>query len=67
MGLWAQTLQSCMIPMRRGSQSMMPAFPAVERILTDAEAIRAGRATGGGDCAIGSTGSSVPAMREGDG
>ena len=45
-GLWAQTLQSSMIPLRRGSTSMMPAFPAVERIIVDAEAIRRGEATG---------------------
>ena len=47
-GLWAQTLQSSMIPLRRGSTSMMPAFPAVERIIVDAEAIRRGEATGKG-------------------
>ena len=36
-----------MIPVKRGSQALMPAFPAVERVLVDAEKIRRGEGTGG--------------------
>ena len=45
-GMWAQSWQSSMIPVHRGSKVMMPAFPALERVIVDAEKVRRGEAVG---------------------
>ncbi len=45
-GMFTLAWQSSMIPVSRGSKAIMPAFPALEEILRQAEEIRTGAAEG---------------------
>jgi hypothetical protein len=44
--MWTQAWQSSMIPVVKGSKVVMPAFPALERVIVDAEKVRRGEADG---------------------
>ena len=41
-GMWSLSWQSCMIPVCAGSTTLMPAYPALEEILRQAELVRVG-------------------------
>eukprot|EP01043_Picozoa_sp_COSAG02_P031558 COSAG02_NODE_2066_length_9960_cov_3.087009_2_plen_131_part_00 len=45
-GMWAHAWQSSMVPMIKGSKVVMPAFPALERVIVDAERVRSGESDG---------------------